>query len=523
MLHAKRWLYLTHRWLGVLLCTVFALWFLSGVVMMYVGYPKLTAAERLAHLPPLTASDVALEPSAALARAGLQGPITELRLARSSGGQAVYLASPWTPRAAGAAPRRRAAAPIVIDARTGEVLQGVSPQHALATARAFAAQLQHGPAGDSAVRYLDRVQEDAFTHSRALDPHRPLHRLALGDAAGTEVYVSGTTGEVVRDTHRTERGWNYLGAWIHWLYPFRGNLFDGWWSGIVNTLSIAGLALTLTGTAVGLMRWRFAHRYKNGRRTPYAGRMMRWHHISGLLFAAITLTWVFSGLMSMNPWKLFDSGAPPLRTEQLHGGALQLPAAAATVQQLLDAAPGATRELRWVQTLGQPLVHAQAPGQRPLLLQATNAQPVKLQHAALADAARQLLEAPVARLETLHDYDLHYFDRAPHTMQGGQDKPLPVLRVVFDDAHATWAHIDLHTGAVLGRTDNHRRAYRWLFGMLHSWDWLPLLQRRPLWDVLLIGLSLGGALLSLTAVVIGGRRLVRPLRRHTPGRTPGAY
>ena len=53
MPHAKRWLYLVHRWLGVLLCAFFAMWFVSGVVMMYVGYPKLTQAERLAHLPPL--------------------------------------------------------------------------------------------------------------------------------------------------------------------------------------------------------------------------------------------------------------------------------------------------------------------------------------------------------------------------------------------------------------------------------------------------------------------------------------
>ena len=41
------------------------------------------------------------------------------------------------------------------------------------------------------------------------------------------VYVSSATGEVVRDATRTERLWNYAGAWIHWLYPFRGNMFDG--------------------------------------------------------------------------------------------------------------------------------------------------------------------------------------------------------------------------------------------------------------------------------------------------------
>ena len=80
-------------------------------------------------------------------------------------------------------------------------------------------------------------------------------------------------------------------------------------------------------------------------------------------------------------------------------------------------------------------------------------------------------------------------------------------QVVFADPHATWVHIDPRTGTVLGRTDTHRRTSRWLFSMLHSWDWLPLLERRPLWDVVLIVLSLGGTALSVTGVVVGWRRL----------------
>ena len=46
----------------MLLCAFFAMWFVSGVVMMYVGYPKLTQAERLAHLPPLRSAMLGAEP-----------------------------------------------------------------------------------------------------------------------------------------------------------------------------------------------------------------------------------------------------------------------------------------------------------------------------------------------------------------------------------------------------------------------------------------------------------------------------
>ena len=511
MRHAKRWLYLVHRWLGVLLCSFFAMWFISGVVMMYVGYPKLTQAERLAHLPPLRNAMLGqgrlLEPAEALQRAGLAGPLQDLRLAMASGGRAVYLAMPEAPAGSTAPRPRRAAAPAVIDASTGERVQRVDAAHAIASAQAFA------PQDALAIDHQGLIDEDAFTHSRTLDVHRPLHRLHLGDNAGTVVYVSSTTGEVVRDAPWHERAWNYAGAWIHWLYPFRGNVFNDYWTDIVNWLSIAGTVLAVTGTVVGVLRWRFTGGpYKTGARTPYRSFMMRWHHVFGLVFATITFTWIFSGLMSMNPWKIFDSGAAPLRVQAMNGGPLLLPTQAASVQALLSVASPHTRELRWVRSAGHTLVLAHGPLGVPALLDATTGAPYTWAPGTVADAAAHLLPHAVVRTETLTTYDLHYYDRAAHTMTGGGDKPLPVLRLVFDDPHATWVHVDPHTGAVLGRTDSHRRTSRWLFAMLHSWDWLPLLERRPLWDILLIVLSLGGAVMSLTGVAIGWHRLGAKLR-----------
>ena len=50
---AKRMTFLVHRWTGVLMCVLMALWFVSGVVMLFVGYPKLTPWERMGGLPAL--------------------------------------------------------------------------------------------------------------------------------------------------------------------------------------------------------------------------------------------------------------------------------------------------------------------------------------------------------------------------------------------------------------------------------------------------------------------------------------
>jgi hypothetical protein len=267
---------------------------------------------------------------------------------------------------------------------------------------------------------------------------------------------------------------------------------------------------TLAGTVVGVMRWRFAGRYKSGSRSPYRGFMMRWHHITGLLFALVTLTWIFSGLMSMNPWRIFDSGAPALRVAAMNGGPLVIGERDAAPAVLLAAAGREVRELQWERVDGRTLVLARGAAGRPLLLSSDGGR-TAIDEAALKAAVARLLPDAVARIELLRAYDLHYYARDAHTMMGGTEKPLPVWRVVFDDAQQTWVHVDPSTGAVLGRSDRTRRASRWLFAMLHSWDWLPLLERRPLWDIVLVLLSLGGAALSLTGVVIGWRRLGKKL------------
>ena len=339
-----------------------------------------------------------------------------------------------------------------------------------------------------------------------------MHRVQLNDEQQTLLYISGKTGEVVRDAPRTERLWNYAGAWIHWLYPLRGNLFDAWWSRIVIWLSIGCIVVALTGTVIGILRWRFAQPYRSGSRSPYQSGYMRWHHLSGMVFAVITITWIFSGLMSMNPWRILSSNATPLRIEAMHGGSLVVSELDAAPQTLLQAMGRPVSELRWHHRLGRNIVTAHSAAGMPVVLDSRTAQPYVPEPQALMAASRRLMPYPVKAVSQLDHYDFYYYARDEQSMTGGSSKPLPVMRVIFDDPAASWVHIDPHTGTVLGNTDRHRRASRWLFALLHSWDWLPLLERRPLWDILLIVLSVGGGILSLTGVVIGWRRLGRKLK-----------
>lgn len=489
----KRWLYLVHRWLGIALCVVMALWFVSGVVMMYVGYPKLTPSERLAGLPPLPLQGCCVPLPAALDAAGF-------------GSQADARASAWRlttvagePRYVFADSRRQ----VAVDARTGRRITSVSADDAVAAARHFA--------GGVPGRHVGEVQEDAWTHSRALDAHRPLHVVDVDDLATNRLYVSSRTGEVVRDASLTERTWGWLGAWLHWLYIFRGGTLDAWWTDIIITLSVAGTVAALTGLVVGVWRWRFSGRFRTGRRTPYVGFMARWHHILGLIGGVLCFTWVLSGLLSVNPWKVFTASGPKPDRLLYAGGHLQPDLAPSATQVLaaLHAQGVAPLELQWRRVGGVHDVLATSAG-NAWVIDAERPHSESMPAARWRQAADAMLPgARVVREERLTAYDRWYYTREPHTMTGHSERPLPAWRLKFDDANETWVTIDEKTGSIVQVSDSHRRVDRWLFAFLHSFDLPQLLSTRPAWDAWMVFFSAVGLGLSLTGVVTGWRRLRR--------------
>ena len=153
----KRYFYLWHRWLGIGLCLLMALWFVSGLVMMYVGYPKLTPREHLAQLPALSAEDCCVPLAQVLAAADERQAPAAVRLTTVAG-QPRYLL-------------RYGQRVLAVDARSGQRLAGVDEQAARAAARQFAP--------GRGASYQGLVDEDVWTHSRALDADRPLHRVEL--------------------------------------------------------------------------------------------------------------------------------------------------------------------------------------------------------------------------------------------------------------------------------------------------------------------------------------------------------
>ena len=355
--------------------------------------------------------------------------------------------------------------------------------------------------------YERTIDVDQWTVSSVLDEHRPLHRVAIGDERGTVVYVSSTTGQIVRDTDRAERVWNWLGSTIHWIYPFQLRRHGELWTSLLTYLSVAAVISVATGAVIGVLRLRVRQRYRGSDVSPYAGAA-KWHHLLGLVCLVFLGTFTFSGLMSMSPWGMFDSSSS--EAEQVrrytHGSS-------GTPWPTVDwrAWPPAdgVKEVEWRRIAGSAYaVISRAADDREVVMDGARgaAALAGLRRKIAASVAALLPNAAIVTAAPVAEYDDYYYSRH------NRYRPLPAYRVTFDDAEKTWFYLDWSTGAVVLRYTTAARVQRWLYNGLHSLDFSALLRRGVLWDAIVILLSSVGFGFAVTSVLVGWRRMARKRR-----------
>ncbi|MDA1183501.1 MAG: PepSY domain-containing protein [Acidobacteria bacterium] len=493
-----------HRYLGVAFCLIFIIWFASGIVMVFKRMPEYSMQERLSRLPPLNAAAIRLTPSEALEAAGL-GDAPRRVFLTSLNARPVYRF---------VVDRGSA----TVSAETGDYVDTVDAQAAVAIAAgAF-------PESRQSARYRGALDEpDQWTIGNPFRVTGALHRIALGDVAGTDVYVAEATGDIVMKTDRSSRLWGYAGPVMHWFYftPLRAGR-GPLWSDLIIYGSVVGCLVCLLGLIVGVYRFSVTGRYRRGTSiTPYVG-WMRWHHYAGLAFGVFAFTWVFSGLLTMSPWNLFPQGGPTLaQIQAIRGEGVLLDRftvapSAALVELQRRYQP---REVELLQFMGAPFYAIDVPARAPddpspnsaaemtpaaglsrvLVSADTPAPRVKdgFSLEELVAAARAAMGgAPTLDVTWLTDGDAYYYQR-------GRGRRATVLRATFNDEAGTWLYLDSQDGSLVQAEVRGSRAERWLYQGLHSLD-VPWLYQRPwVWYPAIIGLSLGGLALSLTSVIVG--------------------
>ena len=495
-------LVLVHRWLGIAGCLLCVGWFASGLVLLWAPYPGFRAERPRHWAAPLDCRDCTRPLVSLLAnvrdewayepvRVGmwLDAPVARVRAGRAGAWQARPLDSL-------------------------AVLPALSATVAASIARRALAI--DAPAID-----VERILEpDQWTVELGYRRELPLWRLRFSDPEGTEAYVSEAGGEVVLTSTQWQRRLAWFGAIPHWLYPRWLRSRVPLWRASVISLSGLALALALAGLVVGIATFRF--RPGAGLApSPYASAWMRWHHWAGLLFGVVTVTWLLSGLLSVDPFHWSPGDEPSLADHAQWSGQraadVALPADAREVSAAAAARmpAGSLAELELTVVQGRPVWTAFGRGGKQSVLRgdvlpAQVVEDVGLTPGAITAALGPLLAGTIRGpgvAELLHEGDAYYAPRP------GRALPLPVLRVQFSQGAHVAFYVDPRTGRLERRHDDRSRAERWLYSGLHDFDFPGVWERPALRLGLIVGFSVGGLVLSLSGCVIGVRRLRATLRR----------
>ena len=502
-----RLLIFLHRWVGVALCLVFLLWFPSGIGMMYWTFPAVSNNDRLDHSPKLNPAKIMLSPTEAAGKVGIQkiSP-DEIRL-NTFDGRPVY-------RLGGGRGDSH-----IVYADTGEEQTEVSSEMRHRIAAAWTGQ----PTDQASLESVEEV--DQWTVSGRLRNLRPLYKYSWPD--GQQVYIAGHSGEVVQYTTFGTRLAAHVSAIPHWIYytPLRKNQrawvrFVVWTSGI-------GTISAIIGIVIGAWMYSPKRKYRlAGKPTgiPYRGQK-RWHTILGLIFGIATVTWTFSGMLSMDPFPSLQSPPPaqsagddsdtdsrPSVADGLRGRVAMADFESVHPRDLLAKVPSLdVRELEYTSFAGRPVLAANLKGGKTQMIELDGTLIPEFDHQQITGIVKASASNPqVVETAVIDQYDFYYLDRT-------REAPLPVIRALMNDADKTRYYIDPKTAQIVMVYSERDWFNRWFYNGLHSLNFPWLYNYRPLWDIVVIAFMLGGTALCVTSLVLAWRVLGRTLKRSASG------
>lgn len=480
----KRNIIRIHNISGSFLSLLIMFWFISGIVMIFQGFPHAPKEDSFLHLSTFSPGQFT----------GLQAPPEDFRgrvCLELCGDRPVYR--------------------LYTDRKLQRIIDACSLDPLPLFTEKYARELCSSFNGEPVTEIQLLEETDQWIPWSYYIPLLPFYKCSMDDRDRTVLYVSAVSGEIIQETNSKKRWAARFGAIPHWIYFKNLRLKIDAWRNVVIILALLGLVVSISGLYMGIV---FLAK-KKGKLSPFRKLWYRWHHLAGFFFGIFLFTFLLSGFFSMvdvPDWMAGVKKKEKVLIEwnqelELKGHARLTPA---MLSSALEQKEG-IRRIEWKTVGGKPsywVYYDQY--QVPAIYardrdQIHKASPLSMED--VKECTGQLFgEIPVT-ITLLEGYDRYYVGSATRY------RPLPVYKLCFEDAAATCLYINPDTGEEVRRTTRNSRIRRWLYRALHTFDFPALKKVDPLRKALLIFLSLGGLAISITGLALSIRWFRRKTRK----------
>ncbi len=473
-----------HRVIGTIIALFFLMWFLTGLVLIYHPYPRLSNAQKYALQETLPDS---LPDIHTYMRSESEG-IQNLRI-RQFQNQTLLSYTKNKKK----------------HTRCADTLQNVLPI-TFATAQTAAQRCLNAN-----IRQVDTLhQREQWVLYSKYEQDLPIYRFYFNDPRQHEIFVSSRSGEVLQITNFQSRLWAWLGAIPHKFYlPFIRRDLDIW----KVCITIGGILCTLaalTGIIITLHILQKRHKQGNTFRNPYRKPSYRWHYTTGIIFGFFVLAWGISGIFSLQripQWLVPMEQEYIFRPSKMWGKkALPLSDYRLDYRTLKNTYPD-LKEVTWTH-FGNIPAYEIISGEEKKYIDASTSEvkPLNIPQETIL-AGIQKIHGKDCKFEIniLDEYDNYYLSRS-------LSLPLPVYKIEVDNQEKSLYYVCPTTGYIRYLNTN-KKIKKWLFNGIHYLNIQCLTERPILWTVLIWTLCLGGAAVSYTGVWLGYKYISRKIQR----------
>lgn len=481
-----------HKYTGIIIALFFLMWFISGIVLLYHKYPRISDEDRYAHTESLQLAE--LPPVTSIPGLSDSTKLKSISVSREFG-QTV-----WSVRKSG----KHSANPMEAKPEADGKFYITSDSVKIELQKPSEAQLDSIAALWAETGTI--IKKDTLTKRgpwvlyERYEKSLPIIKYSFDNPEKSEIFISQNSGEVLQATTRSERIWSWFGAIPHKFYfaNLRTNL--NLWKTLLLIDGLLCLISALSGFYIGIYYLFSASRKQHHISSPFKKKVWKYHHIAGLIFGIFLIGWGISGSLAMQrvpKWLVNYDDEYFISSAKLWGKkSLPLSAYKLDYREILSKYPD-VKSISWEHFGKTPAYHIISEDNEIYINASRPGEIIPL------SISRDEIEKGIKRyygddvrytITLMQDYDEYY-------LSAKNIYPLPVWKVEIENKDGSRLYISPEDGHVK-YVNNNRMVRKWLFAAAHYLDIKYFVLHQTLRYTLLWILAAGCIFVIATGVII---------------------